>query len=260
MSLVRLREMKSAGEPIACLTAYDASFATLMEQAGVEILLVGDSLGMVIQGHDSTLPVTVAEMIYHTRCVARASREALIVADLPFASYSTVAQAVGTSARLLAEGGAQVVKLEGAQPDVVTELSRQGIPVCAHLGLLPQSVHKLGGYRVQGRGPRGAERLFADALALEDAGAELLVLECVPRELGSRVTKGLRIPVIGIGAGPDCDGQVLVGYDLLGISPGRPPRFVRNFLTGAANIREAFRAYVQSVKAGTYPGPEHCFD
>jgi 3-methyl-2-oxobutanoate hydroxymethyltransferase len=260
ISLTRLRDMKAASERIACLTAYDATFAALMEESGVEVLLVGDSLGMVIQGHDTTLRVTLADMIYHTGCVARGSSSALIVADLPFSSYATPAQAVGNSARLMREGGAQVVKLEGARVDVVAELTRQSIPVCGHLGLLPQSVHKLGGYRVQGREPRCADDLLADALALEDAGADLLVLECIPRELAARVTKRLRIPVIGIGAGPHCDGQVLVCYDLLGAAPGRPPRFVRNFLAQGKDLPGAFSGYVESVKAGTFPGPEHCFD
>jgi 3-methyl-2-oxobutanoate hydroxymethyltransferase len=260
MSLTRLRDMKAAGERIACLTAYDASFAALMEEAGVELLLVGDSLGMVIQGHDTTLPVTLAEMIYHTRCVVRGSRAALIVADLPFASYATPAQALGNAARLMREGGAQVVKLEGARVEVVAELARHGIPVCAHLGLLPQSVHKLGGYKVQGRGTRSADDLLADALALEAAGADLLVLECIPQELAARVTGRLRIPVIGIGAGPGCDGQVLVCYDLLGVASGRAPRFVKNFLAQAEDLRGAFSGYVDAVKAGTFPGPEHSFD
>ncbi len=260
ITLSTLREMKAAGDKIACLTAYDASFAGLMEAAGVEVLLVGDSLGMVIQGHDSTLPVTLADMIYHTRCVRRGCRNAFLVADLPFMSYATVAQSLGNAARLLRDGGAHMVKLEGPRPEVVRALTRQGIPVCGHLGLLPQSVHKLGGYRVQGREAASAETLLSDAEVLQGEGADLMVLECVPRDLAARVTRRLRIPVIGIGAGADCDGQVLVCYDALGVSAGRLPRFARNFLQGVPSVEAAVCSYVQAIKAGAFPGTENGYD
>ena len=254
-----LREMKRSGDKIAALTVYDASFAERLEHAGVDVLLVGDSLGMVIQGHEDTLSVTVADMIYHCRCVRRGSRRALLVVDMPFVSYATPEQALGNAARMLREGGAQMVKLEGARPDIVEHLTRQGVAVCGHLGLLPQSVHKLGGYRVQGRDPAAAAMLLSQARALESAGVDLLVLECVPRGLAAQVSLALQIPVIGIGAGPDCDGQVLVLYDALGITPGRAPRFARNFLE-AGDIASALRDYVQGVKRGTFPAPDHGFD
>jgi 3-methyl-2-oxobutanoate hydroxymethyltransferase len=251
--------MKQAGEKIACLTCYDASFAAILEAAGVEVLLVGDSLGMVIQGHDSTLPVTVADMVYHTRCVRRANSRTLVIADMPFMSYVSPAQAVGNAARLMQEGGAHMVKLEGAHVAVVRELGRHGIPVCAHLGLLPQSVHKLGGYRVQGRDEVAAERMLTEAQELQAAGADLMVLESVPSALAERITAAIEIPTIGIGAGPSCDGQVLVLYDMLGITPGKRPRFSKSFLEGRADIAEAVREYVRAVKAGAFPGPEHTF-
>jgi 3-methyl-2-oxobutanoate hydroxymethyltransferase len=260
ITTARLRDMKSAGERIACLTAYDASFAALLQAAGVEVILVGDSLGMVVQGHDSTLPVRVADMIYHTQCVRRGSGRLLVIADLPFMSYGTPAQAVGNAARLMQEGGAHMVKLEGARVEIVRELCRHGIPVCAHLGLLPQSVHKLGGYRVQGREAQAADRMRAEAAQLQAAGADLLVLESVPSRLAAEITAALAIPVIGIGAGPDCDGQILVLYDMLGIMPGRRPRFAKNFLEGKGDVSAALRDFVQAVKAGDFPGPEQSFD
>lgn len=260
VTLTTLREMKRRAEKIACLTAYDASFAALLEQAGVELLLVGDSLGMVVQGHDSTLPVTLADMIYHTRCVRRGSKTAFIVADLPFMSYASTAQAIGNAARLMQEGGAHMVKLEGGAwlAETVHELSARGIPVCAHLGLLPQSVHQLGGYRVQGRDAAGAENLLSDARALEQAGAGLLVLECVPAALARQITQALTLPVIGIGAGAACDGQVLVLYDVLGLVQ-KPPKFSKNFLPGERDLESAVRAYVQAVKTGAFPAAEHSF-
>lgn len=253
-----LLEMKQAGEKIASLTAYDAGFAHLLESAGVEVLLVGDSLGMVIQGRNSTLPVTMEDMIYHTECVARAARQALVVADMPFGSYNDPAQAQDNAAHLL-RAGAEMVKLEGgaAVVETVARLSAFGIPVCAHLGLQPQSVHKLGGYRVQGREPDRAEAIRADALALEEAGADLLVLECVPSALAATIGEALRIPVIGIGAGIRCDGQVLVLYDMLGVTPGPLPRFCRDFAADAAGLGAAVKAFVDAVKRGTFPGPEH---
>ncbi|MCL4316598.1 MAG: 3-methyl-2-oxobutanoate hydroxymethyltransferase [Gammaproteobacteria bacterium] len=260
VTLTTLREMKRRGEKIACLTAYDASFAALLEQAGVELLMVGDSLGMVVQGHDSTLPVMLADMIYHTRCVRRGSKTAFIVADLPFMSYASTAQAIGNAARLMQEGGAHMVKLEGGAwlAETVHELSARGVPVCAHLGLLPQSVHQLGGYRVQGRDAAGAENLLSDARALEQAGAGLLVLECVPAALAQQITQSLTIPVIGIGAGAACDGQVLVLYDVLGLIQ-KPPKFSKNFLQDERDIESAVRAYVKAVKTGAFPAAEHSF-
>lgn len=259
VTLTTLRAMKRRGERFACLTAYDASFTRLLEEAGVEVLLVGDSLGMVIQGHTSTLPVTVADMIYHSRCVSRVRRRALVMADMPFMSVATPAQALGNAARLMQEGGAHVVKIEGGRvmADTVRHLSERGVPVCAHLGLLPQSVHKLGGYRVQGRGGQ-AETLFEDARTLVQAGADVLLLECVPVALARRITEAVPVPVIGIGAGPACDGQVLVLYDMLGITPGRRPRFSKDFLAGKADVRAAVQDYVRSVKDGRFPAPEHC--
>ncbi len=256
-----LARMKRAGEKIASLTAYDASFATAVESAGVEVVLVGDSLGMVVQGYDSTLPVTLADMIYHAQAVARGSRLALRVVDMPFMSYATPAQALGNAGRLMREGGAQMVKLEGGavQIPVVEHLTAHGIPVCAHLGLLPQSVHQMGGYRVQGRDEVSAQAIFDDAVRLEAAGATLMVLECIPSALGQRITSALQIPVIGIGAGPHCDGQVLVLYDMLGITPGKTLTFSRDFLAGLGSAHEALAAYVQAVKTGAFPAPEHCF-
>lgn len=262
ITTLTLSRMKRSGEKIAVLTCYDASFARILDGAGIEVLLVGDSLGMVIQGHTSTLPVSMAEMIYHTKIVARGRQRALLVADMPFMSYGSPSQALSNAGRLMKKGGAHMVKLEGGAVQVanVRRITEQGIPVCAHLGLLPQSVHQLGGYRVQGRETQSAERMVADALALEAAGASMLVLECVPATLAARITKELSIPVIGIGAGPDCDGQVLVLYDVLGISVGRIPRFSKNFLTGVNGLPEAVTAYVKAVKGGAFPAPEHGFE
>jgi 3-methyl-2-oxobutanoate hydroxymethyltransferase len=255
------RKLRESGERIVMLTCYDASFAAVCDQAGVEILLVGDSLGMVIQGHDSTLPVTLAEMEYHVRLVARGSQRALVLADLPFGTYQvSPEQAFSSAARLLA-AGAQMVKLEGGAVmlDTVRFLVQRGVPVCAHLGLTPQSVHQLGGYRVQGKTEDAARSLLADARALEEAGAAMLVLEAVPAALAKELTAALSIPTIGIGAGADCSGQVLVIYDMLDIYPGRKARFVRNFMDGAADVAGAVRRYVEAVKAGTFPAPEHGF-
>ena len=258
-----LMESKANKEPIACLTCYDAGFARLLETAGIEVLLVGDSLGNVLQGHGSTLPVKLTDMVYHASCVARARRRALLVVDLPFLSYSTPERALDAAARLVQEGGAQMVKLEGGaeQVDTVRCLTGQGVAVCAHLGLLPQSIHRLGGYRVQGRTVETAAAMQRDALALEAAGASLVVLECVPSSLAREISQSLRIPVIGIGAGADCDGQVLVLYDLLGITPTdtKPPRFVKNFLAGRDSIQAAVQAYVEEVKNGRFPAAEHGF-
>ncbi|MEA3277992.1 MAG: 3-methyl-2-oxobutanoate hydroxymethyltransferase [Pseudomonadota bacterium] len=253
-----LAAMKQRGERIASLTCYDASFCRLLERAGVEVLLVGDSLGMVLQGQDTTLSVTLDHMVYHTACVARARRRALILADLPFLSYATPERALQSAGRLMQEGGAHMVKLEGGAPmtETVRLLSEQGIPVCAHLGLLPQFVHRMGGYRYQGRDQASAQAIRNDALALQDAGAALLVLECVPAELASEISRALTIPVIGIGAGSGCDGQVLVLQDTLGLNPGNPPSFSKDFMTGQSGIAAAVGAYVQAVKSGAFPGPE----
>ena len=258
---VTLERMKQAGEKIAVLTAYDAAFARLVDQAGADIVLVGDSLGMVVQGRESTLPVTIDEMIYHAACVARGADIALRVVDMPFMTYASVNAALTHAARLMREGGAQMVKLEGGAriAEIVHELTQQGIPVCGHLGLLPQSVHQFGGYRVQGREREAAHAMLEDARGLEAAGASLLVLECVPAELAREISHAVNMPVIGIGAGPDCDGQVLVLYDALGITPGKRPKFSRDFMAGQTSIQAALQAYVQAVKDGSFPGPEHCF-
>jgi 3-methyl-2-oxobutanoate hydroxymethyltransferase len=256
-TLAHFRKLRESGEKIAMLTCYDASFAALCDQAGVDTILVGDSLGMVVQGHDSTLPVTMEDMEYHVRMVERGSQKALIVADLPFGSYQvSPEQAFANAARLMV-AGAQVVKLEGGQvmADTVRFLVERGIPVCGHLGLMPQSVHQLGGYRVQ----RDADRLLQDARAIEQAGAAMVVLEAIPAAIGKQVTEALSIPTIGIGAGKDCSGQVLVLHDMLDIYPGRKARFVRNFMAGAPSIAEAIRRYVEAVKAGAFPAPEHTF-
>ncbi len=256
-----LQQMKQQGEKIAVLTSYDASFTRLIEEAGVEVLLVGDSLGMVIQGQESTLPVKVDDVVYHSQNVARARRKALIVADMPFMSYNSATQALDTAARLMKEGMAQMVKLEGGatQLETVRQLVAHAVPVCAHLGLLPQSVHKLGGYRVQGRDEESAAVMKEDALALQQAGAQMLVLECVPAALAGEISQMLDIPVIGIGAGAACDGQVLVLYDMLGIASGYLPRFVKNFLAERESIPAALAAYVQAVKEGSFPAAEHSF-
>lgn len=255
-----LAALRSKSEKIAMLTCYDASFAALMDCCGVEILLIGDSLGMVCQGHDSTLPVTVAEVAYHTASVARGNRTALIVADLPFGSFPTAESAFDNSVKLI-QAGAHMVKIEGGSwlADAVRFLTERAVPVCAHLGLTPQSVHQFGGYKVQGKTADGAERLKADALALQQAGATLLVLEAIPAALGKEVTDLLSIPTIGIGAGPDCSGQVLVMHDMLDVFPGRKARFVRNFMEGQTSIEAAVLAYVTAVKDGSFPAAEHCF-
>ncbi len=260
ITTVSLMKMKQQGEKIAVLTSYDAGFTRLIENAGVDVVLVGDSLGMVIQGQESTLPVTVEEMVYHTRCVARARRAALLIADLPFLSYGSTDQALATAAQLMKEGGAQMVKLEGgkAQLENVRRLTANGAPVCAHLGLQPQSVHKLGGYRVQGKDSATADTIKEDAQALAAAGAQMLVLECIPASLGAEISNSLEIPVIGIGAGADCDGQVLVLQDMLGITE-KSPSFSKNFLTEAQTIEDAIAAYVKAVKVGAFPAAEHCF-
>jgi 3-methyl-2-oxobutanoate hydroxymethyltransferase len=254
-----LRAMKARGEKIVVLTCYDASFAAHMEAAGVDVALVGDSLGMVVQGLASTLPVTLDQMVYHASLVARGLAATLLIADLPFMQFRDPATALAASARLMAEGGAAMVKLEGGADwtcEVIAALTTRDVPVCAHLGLTPQSVHKMGGYRMQGKTEDAAARLRAEARAVEHAGAELLVLESVPAALAGEITRELSIPTIGIGAGLDCDGQVLVSYDMLGITPGRRPKFSKDFLAGRGSIREAIDAYAGDVRAGRFPGPE----
>lgn len=265
VQVAELRRMREAGEKIACLTCYDASFALLEDRAGVDLVLVGDSLGMVMQGHPATTSVTVQDIVYHSRCVAPHLKRAFLVADLPFLSYATRDRALDSAQRLMQEGGAKMVKLEGGreQADIVEYLAVRGVPVCAHLGLQPQLIHKMGAFRIQGREQAAAEAMQHDAKVLEQAGADLMVLECIPSSLGRQITESLHIPVIGIGAGPDVSGQILVLQDILNISPqatiGHKPRFVRNFMQGAADIESAIRAYVQAVKSGEYPAPEHCF-
>jgi 3-methyl-2-oxobutanoate hydroxymethyltransferase len=256
-----LRRMKADGEPIACLTAYDASYAALVDAAGTDLVLVGDSLGMVIQGHDTTVPVTVDDIIYHSRNVARGLRRAFLVADMPFMSYTEPTQALDNAVRLMQEGGAMMVKLEGGddQVGIVTRLARHDIPVCAHLGLKPQSVHKIGGFKVQGRDPGKAQEMCDAAKRLQDAGADIVLLECVPNEVGQTIRDALEVPVIGIGAGPDVDGQILVLYDILAITQGRTPRFVKNFQAGRDSPLAALEAYVRAVKERTYPEAGHCF-
>ncbi len=261
ISLTTLHKMAQEGDKIAVLTCYDASFAAVLENAGIEVLLVGDSLGMVLQGHDTTLPVTLRDMEYHTASVARGSKRAFIIADMPFGTFqASPGQTFENAAKLLA-AGAQMVKLEGgtAMLETVAFLTARGVPVCGHLGLTPQSVHQFGGYRVQGKGEPAAELLLAEALQLQEAGAGMLVLELVPAALAREVSAQLQIPTIGIGAGVDCDGQVLVLHDMLDVFPGRKAKFVKNFLRGAGSIEAAIAAYVRAVKAKTFPSPEHSF-
>lgn len=260
VTLPALQRMKETGEKIAMLTCYDASFAALMDACAVDMVLVGDSLGNVLQGHATTLPVTIDDIAYHTACVARGNKSALLASDMPFGSYGTPESAYENAAKLM-RAGAQLVKLEGGAwlCDTVRFLTERSIPVFAHLGLTPQSVHQLGGFKVQGKTAEGAERLMADALALQQAGASMLLLEAIPASVGKSVSEALSIPTVGIGAGPDCSGQVLVMHDMLGVFPGKKARFVRNFMAGQADIASAIRAYVATVKDGSFPAPEHCF-
>lgn len=262
VTLTTLRELKRKAEKFTCLTAYDASFAAILDNKGVDVILVGDSLGMVIQGHDSTLPVTVDDMIYHCQAVARGCQRALLMVDMPFMADASPAQALASAARLMKEGGAHIVKLEGGavMAETITHLSGRGIPVCAHLGLLPQSINKLGAYRVQGRDDESARQILADARLLEQAGADVLLLECVPGHLAAAVSSQAAVPVIGIGAGNACDAQVLVLYDMLGITAGKRPRFSRDFLAETGSVSAAVAAYVQAVRSGEFPGAEHSFE
>ena len=261
VNVATLRRMKEQGEKIASLTCYDASFAALTDEAGVDVVLVGDSLGMVVQGHDTTVPVTLEHVIYHCKAVARGLFRPFLMADMPFMTYTSREQALQNAVRLMQEGGAKMVKLEGGagQVEIVEFLASHDIAVCAHLGLKPQSVHKTGGFRVQGREEAAAERMKRDAKALQDAGADVVLLECIPSHLGAEITRELHVPVIGIGAGPDTDGQILVLYDVLDITPGRKPRFVKNYMSGHDSPLAGIQSYVAAVKAREYPAPEHCF-
>ena len=261
ITISNLLSMHADGEKISMLTAYDSTMSALLNRCGVETILIGDSLGNVIQGHSSTTPVTVEQVAYHTECVVRANTHAFIIADLPFASYGDPVQALDSAAELM-RAGADMVKLEGGgdwQTDIIRYLVERSVPVCAHLGLLPQSVHVLCGYKVHGKSKDAASLMREQALACEEAGAQMLVLEAIPSSLGAAITKSLTIPTIGIGAGPDCSGQVLVLQDMLGISPGKPPKFVKNFMDGHASIEAAVKAYVREVKSGKFPGTEHGF-
>jgi 3-methyl-2-oxobutanoate hydroxymethyltransferase len=260
ITITKLLSMHAEGEKIAMLTAYDSTMSALLNRCGVETILIGDSLGNVVQGHRSTTPVTVEQVAYHTECVARTNSQAFIIADLPFASYGDPALALDSAAQLM-RAGADMVKLEGGdwQIEIIQYLVERSVPVCAHLGLLPQSVHVLGGYKVQGKSKDAASLMREQALACQEAGAQMLVLEAIPSSLGKQITESLAIPTIGIGAGPDCSGQVLVLQDMLGISPGKPPKFVKNFVDGHPSIEAAIKAYVREVKTGKFPGPEHGF-
>ena len=261
MTIKALQKLRDDGVKIAVLTCYDASFAAMLDAAGLDSLLIGDSLGMVLQGHDTTLPVTLADMAYHTQCVARGSKRSFLVADMPFGSYQESPQQAFRSAAELMAAGAQMVKLEGGAEfaDTIRFLTRRGVPVCGHLGLTPQSVHQFGGYRVQGKGEDAEHKLIEDAVELEAAGAGLIVLEAIPAKLGEQVTQRLRIPTIGIGAGPGCSGQVLVLHDMLDVFPGKKARFVRNFMKGASGIADAAERYVRAVRDGSFPAEEHSF-
>jgi 3-methyl-2-oxobutanoate hydroxymethyltransferase len=260
VTIPSLNTLRAAGEKITMLTCYDASFASLMDNCGVEVLLIGDSLGMVCNGHTSTLPVTVQEIAYHTAAVARGAKSAMIMADMPFGSYGTPQQAFDNAVKLM-QAGAHMVKIEGGAwlAETVRFLVDRSIPVCAHLGLTPQSVHALGGYKVQGKTVESADLLKSDALKLQAAGASVVLVEAIPSALGKEVTELLAVPTIGIGAGPDCSGQVLVMHDMLGVFPGRKARFVKNFMDGQTSIGAAISAYVAAVKGGSFPAVEHCF-
>mgnify|MGYP000551285787 FL=1 len=260
VTLSTLQAYKRAGETFSCLTAYDASFAHAASAAGIDVLLVGDSLGMVLQGHSSTLPVTIDDICYHTRSAARGKGHSLLMVDLPFMSNATTERLLEDGAALM-RAGAELVKVEGEawMADGIHELTRRGVPVCAHLGLTPQTVYQLGGYKVQGREAEQAEKIINDAKVLAEAGASVILLECVPASLGKAVTEALDVPVIGIGAGPDTDGQILVMHDVLGVTHGRTPRFVKNFMADAHSIQGAFEQYHEAVKTRTFPALEHCF-
>jgi len=261
LTITAMQKLRDEGTKIAMLTCYDASFAALLDAAGLDSLLIGDSLGNVLQGHETTLPVTLADMAYHTRCVVRGSKRAFLITDMPFGTFQESPQLAFRNAAELMAAGAQMVKVEGGAEiaETVQFLARRGIPVCGHLGLTPQSVHAFGGYRVQGKGEDAEQKLLEDAAELEAAGAGMLVLEAIPAKLAEQVTRKLRIPTIGIGAGPRCSGQVLVLHDMLDIYPGKKARFVRNFMRGASSIADAAERYVRAVKDGSFPAEEHSF-
>ncbi len=259
LSILDLAAMKQAGEKISCLTAYDASFSAVLDKVGIDVMLVGDSLGMVIQGAISTIPVTIEQIVYHCRCVTQAKHRAFVMADLPFLSYATPTMAIENAAKLMQLGGVQMVKIEGSHLETIRTLVKYGVPVCGHLGLLPQCINQLGSYQVRGREPLEADKIISDAQKLEQAGIGLLVLECVPASLAKKISLLLKIPVIGIGAGVDCDGQVLVLYDMLGISLGKRPRFSKNFMQGAESIEDAVARYQHQVKTGVFPSEEHSY-
>ena len=260
-TLTALQNLRKQNEKIAMLTCYDASFAALLEAQGIDVLLVGDSLGMVLQGHETTLPVSIEDMVYHTASVARGAKLAFILSDMPFGTFQISPQETFVHAARLMAAGAQMVKLEGGveMAETIAFLTQRGIPVCAHIGLTPQSVHQLGGYRVQGKGETAAQKVLQDALAVAHAGASLLVLEAIPAALAAEITAQSSIPTIGIGAGADCSGQVLVLHDLLGIYPGKKARFVKDFMQGSDSIAAAIKAYVTEVKNGAFPALEHSF-
>ena len=259
LSIVDLIALKQTGEKISCLTAYDASFSALIDKVGIEVILIGDSLGMVVQGQSSTLPVSLDEIIYHSRSVTRGRKHAFVMADLPFSSYYTKTVAMENAAKLMQQGEVQMVKLEGTRIAIITFLVDQGIPVCGHLGLLPQSINQLGAYKVKGKEQQEADKIFEDAQKIEHAGAGLLVLECVPSVLAKKITESLTIPVIGIGAGVDCDGQILVLYDMLGLGEGKRPRFTQNFMEGADSIENAIKHYHHAVKKSLFPTFEQSY-
>jgi 3-methyl-2-oxobutanoate hydroxymethyltransferase len=259
LSILDLFAMKQAGEKISCLTAYDASFSQLLDQEQIDIMLVGDSLGMVVQGKKTTVPVSIKDMIYHTQCVVNARERAFVIADLPFLTYSSKKMALKNAAKLMQTGGAQMVKLEGAHHQIIKALVDFGVPVCAHLGLLPQSINQLGRYKVQGKSQQSAEKILEEAKQVEQAGASLLILECIPTDLATKISQALTIPVIGIGAGVNCDGQVLVLYDMLGISAGKRPKFSKNYMQNAIDIKDAVRQYQQDVKQQKFPELKHSF-
>ncbi len=259
LSVLDLFAMKQVGKKISCLTVYDASFSLLVDQAGIDVMLVGDSLGMVIQGKATTVPVSIDEMIYHTQCVTNARKRAFVISDLPFLSYASNDLALINAAKLMQQGGSQMVKLEGAHTTIIESLVKFGTPVCGHLGLLPQSINQLGKYKVQGKNDQDAEKIMDDAKRIEQAGASLLVLECVPAGLAEKISQKLKIPVIGIGAGLACDGQVLVLYDMLGISIGKRPKFSKNFMENANDISDAISQFHQAVKQSDFPASEHSY-
>ncbi len=261
VTISSLKKMKKEGEKIASLTAYDASFAAMVDEGGADLVLVGDSLGMVINGHATTVPVTVDQIVYHTQAVKAGLQRAFLLVDMPFMSYADKHIALRNATRLMQEGLAHMVKLEGGELQVPTVeyLAERGVPVCAHIGLTPQYVHKMGGFKVQGREEAAAKQMIKEAKLLQDAGADIVLLECVPSSVGKAVTEALDVPTIGIGAGPDCDGQILVLYDILDVTIGRKPRFAKNYMQGSGNCLEAIKNYVDEVKSGAYPAAEHCF-